>query len=141
MRKLTATLTLLFLCCFIHGCANISSTTINKNARLKERIFQAYEYQKEKNDKFLNYFVNSKSWDNNIRMEGRGLLRGSHPLSRYSIKRLEIDGDNAKVKMEVTLQIKDKNNSEQKLDTFEQCDYWIFIDNDWYVNEFNSPKE
>jgi len=141
LRKLTTILTLLCLFYFIHGCANMSSTTINKNARLKERIFQAYEYQKEKNDKFLDYFVNSKSWDDNIRMEGRGLLRGSRPLIKYAIKGIGIDGDKAKVKMEAAIQMKDRNNSELQLDTFEQTDYWIFIDNDWYINEFNSPKE
>jgi hypothetical protein len=96
---------------------------------------------KEKDDKFLDFHVNSKSWNNDIRMEGKGLLRGSRPLIRYAIKGIGIDGDKAKVKMESTLQIKDRDNSEPKLDTFEQTDYWIFIDNDWYINEFNSPKE
>ena len=143
MRKLTAILTLLCLCGFNQGCAIMSSTTINKEAMLKERVIQAYEYLKERNDKFFNYSVKDESFDETKRIKMCSLLRNPcrPEMIKYVIKKISIDGDSAKVRMESTLQIKDKNNSAPQIDTFKQYDCLVFEDKDWYIIEFSSTTE
>lgn len=96
--------------------------------RLKERIDSVYQAYKERNfEKFLNY--GTGDYDN--RAKKLDEIKKMYPiLVDYKIKEIKITGDEAKVKVTITVQLNDVNN------VSDSYDYWIFKNNEWHLKDF-----
>jgi hypothetical protein len=130
--------TLIALLCFFYGCAVVSSSTINNEVKLRQRIEQAYNCLKEKKyDKFLNYIEVAQSYDNTKKNNALRVLSLSPIIVEYIIKDIEINGETAKVRIKITFQIENKKTNEIKRGEEEYFDHWIFINNVWYLSDFS----
>jgi hypothetical protein len=133
MKKFAVVITLLCIFGFNQGCAAVSSTTINKEARLKERIEQAYKCFKErKHEDLLEYFIAAKSYDNAERQKALRLFSLTPIFIDYfmEVQEIKIDGDIAKVKIKEVAFFKDKREEDIHFD------HWIYKDKEWYISTF-----
>jgi len=130
MRKVTVFLTV-YLLSFNLGCAVLSSSTINKEARLRERIEAAYRYLKERDyERFIDLFEVAKTYDQAKRQEAMSHAKGFPSVIDFEVQEVKINGDEAKVKIKKVILFSGKK--EQAVN----FDYWKYKDNDWYIYEF-----
>ena len=119
----------------------LSSLTINKEAKLKERVEKVYQYYKERQfEKFINlfdldFFAFTSKQERIAKFE-----EGLPILVAYKIKEIKINGEKAKVKVENTVKFEDKKTKEILIVTDTIVDYWIFKDNEWYLYEFGKGE-
>jgi uncharacterized protein YchJ len=126
-----AMLALSILICLNLGCAMQAVSTIDNDAKLKEKVGIAYQYYKERDfDKFINCFEPEISQSSEIQEDINKAKKGAAVLVNYKIIKIEITGTKAKVNMEASFIVKDKEVKQMHFD------YWVFLNNDWYLYDF-----
>ena len=131
MRKVLIILTMLYLLSLNFGCAILSSSSINKEARLKERIDAAYQYLKERDyDKFMNLTEVAKTFDATARQKAISHAKGFPIVIDFEVLEIKVDGDEAKVKIKEVILFSSKKIQRVHFD------YWKYKDNDWYIYDF-----
>jgi tRNA(Ser,Leu) C12 N-acetylase TAN1 len=107
----------------------VPTPTMNE-ARLNARINQAYHYLKERGyDKFIDFLETEESLESRKEI----IIKANKVfpfILDYKVIEIEITGEKAKVKMDVSFLMRGK---EEKQIHF---DYWILKGNEWFINEF-----